>query len=132
MPELSKINTSDPTEANVYDSVYHVLLAGMFVSSALFAIGLVLAFLHPEHYPLTPEWVRAHYNFASIWQGIKTFDSFTLMMLATALLILTPVVRVIVSIYAFWVDRDRKYVVVTSIVFLVIVLSVVLSRLGLK
>jgi uncharacterized membrane protein len=132
MAEQSKTTPILSSEENVYDNVYHVLLAGMFISTALFVVGLVLALLHPQSYPLTPEWVRSHYNIATIWQGLKTFDSFTLMMIATALLILTPVARVVVSIWAFWVDGDRKYVVVTSTVLAVIILSVVLSHFGLK
>jgi uncharacterized membrane protein len=120
------------TEENVYQDVYRVLLVGMFISSALFAVGLARVLLHPETYPLTPAWVRSHYHWRVIWQGLKQFEAFTLMMVATALLILTPVLRVVVSIWAFWVDRDYKYVVVTSIVLLVIALSVVLSHFGVK
>ncbi|HUN87928.1 MAG TPA: DUF1634 domain-containing protein [Terriglobales bacterium] len=119
-------------EENVYADVYRVLLGGMIVSSALFAVGLVLALLHPEHYPLTPDWVRSHYHLSIIWRGLRAFDPFTLMLVATALLILTPVLRVVISIFAFVEDRDWKFVVVTSIVLVVIVLSVVLSRLGLQ
>ena len=127
-----RIKAGATAEENVYADVYRVLLGGMIVSSVLFAIGLVLALLHPEHYPLGPDWVRSHYHVATIWQGLKTFDPFTLMLVATALLILTPVLRVVISIWAFVVDRDWKFVVVTSIVLVVIVLSVVLSRLGLQ
>ena len=130
--QRSKNESAGSTEENVYQDVYRVLLAGMFVSSALFAVGLARALLHPEAYPLTPEWVRSHYHWSAIWQGLKQFDAFTLMMVATALLILTPVLRVAISIWAFWVDRDYKYVVVTSIVLAVIALSVVLSHFGLK
>jgi uncharacterized membrane protein len=119
-------------EENVYKDVYRVLLAGMFISSALFALGLALALIHPQHYPLGADWVRSHYHLGIVLQGLKSFDPFTLMMVATALLILTPVLRVIISIFAFMVDRDWKYVVVTSIVFVVIVASVILSHFGLK
>ncbi len=119
-------------EENVYADVYRVLLGGMIVSSTLFALGMALALIHPQNYPLGPDWVRSHYHLPIIWQGLKTFDPFTLMLVATALLILTPVFRVIISIWAFFVDRDWKYVVVTSIVLAVIVLSVVLSRYGLQ
>lgn len=119
-------------EENVYKDVYRVLLGGMFVSSALFAVGLALALLHPETYPLTPEWVRSHYHLSVIWQGLKRFDPFTLMLVATALLILTPVLRVVISIVAFVVDRDWKFVVVTSTVLVVIAMSVVLAHFGLK
>jgi uncharacterized membrane protein len=48
------------------------------------------------------------------------------------LLILTPVVRVFVSIIAFAAEGDRKYVLVTSTVLVVIILSVVLSKAGLQ
>ena len=51
-------------------------------------------------------------------------------MIATVLLILTPVARVIVSIYAFLVDRDRKYVIVTSIVLAIMILTVILGMFG--
>ena len=127
-----EIKQGATAEENVYADVYRVLVAGMLVSTALFAIGMALALLHPEHYPLGPDWVRSHYHLSTIWQGLKSFDPFTIMLVATALLILTPVLRVVVSIWAFVVDRDWKFVVVTSIVLLVIVLSVVLSQFGLK
>ncbi len=132
MTEHAQIKPGATAEENVYQDVYRVLLAGMFVSSALFAVGLGLALIHPVHYPLGADWVRSHYHLGVIWHGLRSFDPFTLMMLATALLILTPVLRVIISIFAFLVDRDWKYVVFTSVVFVVIVLSVVLSHFGLQ
>ena len=128
----SRNESAGSSEENVYQDVYRVLLAGMLISSTLFAVGLLRVLLHPETYPLTPEWVRSHYHWRAIWQGLKQFDAFTLMMVATALLILTPVLRVVISIWAFWVDRDYKFVVVTSIVLVVIALSVVLSHFGVK
>ncbi len=117
---------------NVYADVYRVLLAGMVVSTLLFAVGVVLALIHPVYVPLSAAWVRQNYHWAVFLHGLATGDPTTLMMLATILLILTPVSRVLVSIYVFYIDHDRKYVIVTSIVFLVMVLTVILSQLGLK
>lgn len=117
---------------NVYADVYKVLLVGMVLSTTLFAIGVILALLHPTYVPLTPEWVRQQYHWNVFVHGLATANPGTFMLLATILLILTPVSRVLVSIYVFYVDHDFKYVVVTSIVFLVIVLTVILSRFGLK
>jgi uncharacterized membrane protein len=117
---------------NVYADVYKVLLAGMVLSTALFAAGVILALLHPTYVPLTAAWVRQQYHWRGFIHGLATANPGTFMMLATILLILTPVSRVLVSIYAFHVDHDRKYVVVTSIVFFVMVLAVVLSHFGLK
>ena len=125
---------SAPKEAdkNVYAAVYHALLYGMVVSSLLFAAGLVRAMLLHTYFPLTEQWITDHYHWNVVMHGIATADPTVLMLLATVLLILTPVVRVMVSIIAFAQEGDRKYVLVTSIVLAVIVLSVLLSRAGLR
>jgi uncharacterized membrane protein len=84
------------------------------------------------YFPLTEDWVRSHYHWSTVIHGLAAMDPTVLMMVATILLILTPVARVIVSIYAFWVDHDRKYVVVTSIVLGIMVLTYLLSKAGLQ
>lgn len=120
------------TEENVYTDVYRVLLGGMIVSSALFALGIVEALLHPRVIPLTPQWIQNHYHVNVILAGLEQLRPTALMLVATVLLILTPVARVLISIYAFAVDRDRKYVVITGAVFAVMTLTVILGLLGLK
>jgi uncharacterized membrane protein len=119
-------------ELNVYGDVYKVLLGGMVVSTALFVVGIVRALLRPQFVPLTPDWIKQHYHWPVIIEGIRAFDPTVIMLIATALLILTPIARVIVSIYAFAVDHDRMFVLVTLIVLLVILLTVVLGLFGLK
>ena len=119
-------------ERNVYAGVYRVLLVGMIASSALFAVGIVRALLHPGYIPLTAAWVRQQYQWHTLWEGLKQLQPSSVMLVATVLLILTPVTRVVVSIYAFAVDHDRKYVFVTSLVLLVMAITVVLGVFGLK
>lgn len=119
-------------EENVYADVYRVLLAGMYLSTTLFVVGLVLALLHPAFVPLDPAWIASHYHWRLVASGLLSADAAAYMLTATFLMILTPVVRVVVSIYAFAVDRDWKYVAVTSTVLLVMALTVVLSRFGLR
>jgi uncharacterized membrane protein len=127
-----KPKPAESEELNVYADVYKVLLGGMLVSTALFLAAIVKALLRPEFVPLTPEWVKEHYHWAAIAHGVLSFDPTVMMLIATALLILTPITRVIVSVYAFWVDADRKFVAVTLIVLLVILLTVVLGLFGLS
>jgi uncharacterized membrane protein len=119
------------TEANVYADVYRVLVGGMIVSTILFIIGVVRALMHPTSFPLSAEWVRQHYAFSTVIHGLATLDPMIVMMVATILLILTPVARVIVSIWAFIVDRDYKFVAITSIVLLIMVITVIAGLLGL-
>ncbi|MFB3916999.1 MAG: DUF1634 domain-containing protein [Terriglobales bacterium] len=120
------------TELNVYADVYKVLLGGMLASTALFVLGIVVALVRARYVPLTPEWIKQHYNWTGVAHGIASLDPVVIMLIATALLILTPIARVIVSIYAFAVDGDRRYVVVTSVVLLVMILTVVLGLFGLR
>jgi uncharacterized membrane protein len=119
-------------ELNVYADVYNVLLAGMIVSTALFVAGIIRALAEPQFVPLTPDWIKQHYHWTAVIQGIRAFDPTVIMMIATVLLILTPVARVVVSVYAFAADHDHKFVVITLIVFLVIILTTVLGLFGLK
>jgi uncharacterized membrane protein len=135
MSELSKVDQRErrtPDELNVYEDVYRVLLGGMLISTSLFVIAIVRALLRPTFVPLTQSWIRQHYHWSIVVQGITSLDPTVIMLIATVLLILTPVARVVVSIYAFAIDRDQKYVVVTSIVLLIMVVTVVLGLFGLK
>jgi uncharacterized membrane protein len=115
---------------NVYADVYRVLLAGMVVSTTLFTVGVIRALLNPRFVPLSATWIKQQYHWSVFIHGLAKADPTALMLLATALLILTPVARVAVSIYVFYIDHDRKYVVVTGLVFLVMVLTVILSQVA--
>ncbi len=131
-PDPSQTKPDASTELNVYADVYKVLLGGMLLSTLLFVIAIVRALTIREFIPLTPDWARHYYHWSAIAAGIRSFDPIVIMLIATVLLILTPVVRIIVSIYAFMVDRDHKYVVITSIVLLVMIITVILGTLGLQ
>lgn len=134
MQERTPVTSAPPasTEENVYTDVYRMLIAGMIVSSVLFAIGIILAMLHPQYVPLTSRWVRSEYHAGLVVHGLLHGDPSAIMLVATVLLILTPVARVVVSIVAFLIDRDYKFVAVTSFVFLVMIITVILGELGLK
>lgn len=119
-------------EQNVYAGVYHMLIAGMVVSNVLFITGIVLALLHRQFFPLSASWVRQQYHAGLILDGLIHGQPTAYLLLGTLLLILTPVARVIVSIYAFWIDHDRKYVAVTLSVFIIMILTVILGLLGVR
>ncbi|MGH9526683.1 MAG: DUF1634 domain-containing protein [Terriglobales bacterium] len=114
--------------ANVYAIVYRVLMWGMFISTGLYIVGLFRALLSHQAVPLSADWVRTQMQWHIFWPNLLHLQASAILLLATVVLILTPVSRVVLSIYAFWVDHDRRYVGVTSIVFGVIVLTVLLSR----
>lgn len=119
-------------ETNVYVDVYRLLIAGMIASFVLFVVGLILALLHPQYFPISASWIRQHYHWSAVKHGLATGDPTTFLMIATVLLILTPVARVVVSIYAFFVDGDHKYVAVTASVLAIMILTVILGIFGVQ
>jgi uncharacterized membrane protein len=116
---------------SVYARVYQVLVLGMISSTVLFALGLFRALASHETVPLTRRWIREQYHWDAYWHALARGEASALLMTATALLILTPVLRVAVSVWAFSVERDRKFVAVTGTVLAIICLTVLLARAGL-
>jgi uncharacterized membrane protein len=119
-------------DENIYSDVYDVLLGGMLISCVLFAVGIALALIHPGYVPLTRGYVLRDYHLAALMHGLAAGSPSAYLMIATVLLILTPVSRVVISVYVFHKGHDRKYTVVTGIVLFVIVLTAVLGKMGLK
>jgi len=128
--EAQALEAVEGVSASIYHRVYQVLVVGMAISTTLFAVGLLRAWAGHTVVPLSTRWIREQYNWDLFLSGLRHLEPTALLMAATFVLILTPVVRVAVSIYAFSREGDRKFVAITSSVLGIILLTVVLSRLG--
>lgn len=64
----------------------------------------------------------------AIWHGLISFKAYAYMMAGIYLLILTPVLRVVISIYAFYQEKDMLYVKITSLVLLILIISVIVGH----
>ncbi|WP_059042367.1 DUF1634 domain-containing protein [Paenibacillus rubinfantis] len=69
-------------------------------------------------------------SFGTILSGLLAFKAAAVIQTGLLLLILTPVLRVFVSLFLFWAERDYRYVIITAIVFVILVLSFVLGKAG--
>ncbi|HVO31032.1 MAG TPA: DUF1634 domain-containing protein [bacterium] len=118
-------------EAEVHGRVYHVLVAGMAVSTTLFAIGLLLAFVRGDAISLDPAWMAAHVSPAAL-AGLVHGDPAAILLLATMALIATPILRVTIATWTFAREGDRLYSAICATVLCVVVLTVLASRLGLR
>ncbi len=63
-------------------------------------------------------------TFSQVWIGLLALRPQAVITLGLLLLIATPVVRVAASIPAFAIERDRRFVVITTIVLLVLLFSI--------
>jgi len=107
-------------------AMYHVLVDGMILSSALYVVGIILFLLQN---PVQATII--HYqNLGDFASGLLAYRSAAVLTLATVILIATPITRVFVSILAFAANRNLKYVAVTVIVFLVLISSILLGYVG--
>jgi uncharacterized membrane protein len=102
--------------------VSRVLKAGIALSVALMAIGLVLGAVGGDG---LPSGVVPLVDLAS---GLGAFDPAAFLSLGLIVLIATPFARVGGSIVTFAIERDRRYVLITAVVLAVMCLSVVLGK----
>ena len=109
-------------------AMYDVLMGGMVLSSATYAVGIVLFLLQNSnalqanvvHYQSVAEFIAA----------LLMLRAAAVLTLATVFLIATPITRVLVSIFVFAFNHNPKYVAVTTIVFVVLIASILLGYFG--
>ncbi len=102
-----------------------IMRIGVLFSAAVMILGFAM-FLITGHsgYPNT----SFPTTLPAIWQGLISFKAYAYMMAGIYLLILTPVLRVVISIYAFYQERDMLYVKITSLVLLILIISVIVGH----
>jgi uncharacterized membrane protein len=113
-----------------------VLRIGVVSSMVVILAGTLLSFLHHREYVTSPaELQRLTQPGAAVPQtlhdvgkGVAQLRGRSVVAAGLLLLILTPVIRVAASIVAFVIQRDRIYVLITSLVLLLLLLSFSLGR----
>ncbi len=102
--------------------VNRVLVVGVALSVALMTAGLVLGVVDRRGLP-------AHVvSLGGLPSALGSLDPAAYLSLGVMVLIATPFVRVAGSIVAFAREHDRRYVLITTIVLVVMCLSVALGR----
>ena len=95
-----------------------VLLGGVLLSAFVIMIGVVMFYVHP----VPAGHGQFPSNVAQVASGLAHGNPLAVVVLGLLILLATPIMRVAVSILAFFAERDMQYVVITCIV-LVILLS---------
>jgi uncharacterized membrane protein len=101
-----------------------LLQVGVLLASfVMIAGGLLYMHAHsgetPNYRVFSSEPQRLR-HFSGVFEGIKTGDPAALIQLAVLLLIATPVARVAFALIAFLIERDKLFVVISSIVLAVL------------
>src|SRR5581483_12304982 len=113
-----------------------LLRSGVMISITVVAVGIVVSFTHhPEYFTSRPQLGQltsagAHFphTLSEVVAGIRRGQGQALVMAGLLLLIATPIARVAFSIVVFAIEHDRLYVVITTVVLIVLMISFVLGR----
>lgn len=107
-------------QANVYIS--RVLLVGSGLGAGVVALGLLWFLLQPGNgntlpaAPVTP--------FAQLADQLVHVGPLTVINLGLLLLMVTPILRVIIAVISFFLERDRKYTLISLVVLVILLFSV--------
>lgn len=105
-----------------------VLRIGVLLSAAIVIIGVLMFYVR---YAANRADVRRFpHSLAAVMHGLANGDARSVIVLGLLVLLATPVLRVAVSIFTFALERDWRYVVISSIVLGVLVVSFFLGRGG--
>ena len=107
----------------------NLLRYGVWISLSVAFIGGIVYLLHNgsqiEDYSVFKENDRNIFEvIAAIYNGAIQGDGASLIFTGIIFLFLTPVLRVILSLFSFLLEKDYLYVGITLIVILIIIISI--------
>jgi uncharacterized membrane protein len=101
-----------------------ILQGGVLLAGVLVLAGGILYLIH---YGMAPANYRVfgveRSEIHSVWpilSGVAQFDGRAVIQLGILVLVATPVIRVLFSVFAFAVQRDRLYVPITLVVLAIL------------
>jgi uncharacterized membrane protein len=132
---LSEDKSRDERVRSVELLISNLLRFGVITSLLVIVIGQVVSFVHHPDYlthppalkRLTSPGAAFPQTLREVLHGVRAWRGQAIVMVGLLLLIATPVVRVAVSIVGFLYEMDYRYVIITSIVLALLILSFVLG-----
>jgi uncharacterized membrane protein len=106
-------------------TMYTILVVGMISSTAIYIFGLILFILQNPN-PMQATLVR-YASMNDFFQQMIALRASAILMVGTIVLIATPITRVFLSVLVFAANHDRKFVIVTGSVMLILIVSLILG-----
>ncbi len=128
MPE----SPSEYKDRDLQQLVGNLLRWGVIIAMSLVVAGLLLylfqrgegAVNYTEFNPLRFQ------GFAHLFQGLSNADYHAVIQLGVMVLIATPVMRVVLALIGFALEKDRLYVTVSMIILCVILFSIIYGSIA--
>jgi uncharacterized membrane protein len=138
LEKKTKTRTTDEPVGRFELIISELLRLGVTLSLATILVGLGLMFAHHPDYlrssadlsRLTNPGAALPHSLRDVIEGVRVWRGQAVVALGLTMLILTPILRVAVSIIAFAMERDRVFIFVTSAVLAVLLISFMLGKIG--
>lgn len=109
--------------------VGNLLRYGVWISLSVAFIGGIVYLLHHgndiENYSVFKENDRNIFEvIAAVYNGVVQGQGESIIFFGIVLLFLTPVFRVLLSLFSFLLEKDYLYVIITTIVIGIIIMSI--------
>ncbi len=118
---------SESRDKSIETVLGNLLRTGVITAGTVVVIGAVLFLVrHGLEIPSYHIFKAVPFNFSdfgNLFRGVIAFRSVPIMELGVLLLIATPVLRVVFSVFAFVYEKDYMYVIFTLIVLVVLIFS---------
>jgi uncharacterized membrane protein len=124
-----------PTQPTVYRSfvtvtVSWILQVGVVISAAFIIIGLLL-FIAQGGAFAAPQLQIFPHTLNQEWRSVFALQPQAIIELGLLTLIATPVLRVMISVVAFNMEHDRRYVIIALLLLAILITSFMLGKGGL-
>jgi uncharacterized protein len=131
--EISQENTRETTQAKEHTSsiIGWILRGGVILSAAIILLGFLLLLAHAGGMPGLSVTIGSFpHTLGQVWSGLLTLQPQAIIVLGLLFLIAVPMVTVVMSIVAFALERDRRFVVIAAIVLVILLTSLLIGKGG--
>lgn len=115
------------TDYDMEQLIGQVLRLGVLISGTVAIIGGIWYLFQKgsgtPYYTTFNGEPAGYTSLTGIFKGLATGSASEIIQLGVVILIATPIVRIFFSLASFVIERDRLYVIITSIVLLIILFS---------
>jgi uncharacterized membrane protein len=124
-------NATSPQRDYQMDRVISIVLrGGVLLSAGLLILGMLLYTISSLRSGAPAFSSTYPHSLSDVIHGLTHGDPLAVLALGLLVLLLTPVARVLISIFAFARERDWLYVGITALVLLILLVSFLLGRGG--
>lgn len=107
---------------NLNKNVGRILAVGIYSTIFFYVIGIILLIIKHEDFAVFNH--NTFKNVGDFFQNILKLEPEPFLYLGTITLILTPILRVFISVFFFYKNHDKKFFYITLIVAAILVLSI--------